>query len=241
MKLLEVCEPVFVLVCRVHRGMRKGVRLSAEQAQREVTGAIESARERASVEPGLARQFEMVEPVLVYFADAVLEPRWSGGPEAWRGIAGDRGLSGGDEEFFDLLDATLAESSEAATERLGVYFTCMGLGFRGWYRGQPEVLREKMRQIAARIGPQIEVDAGARICPEAYEHVNTSDLVQPQSRRLTAIGLTLAGIAAAVFVANVVLYREKRGELVDALVSLRATAEAALSGDAAAGNGGPRP
>jgi cytochrome bd-type quinol oxidase subunit 1 len=39
----------------------------------------------------------------------------------------------GDEKFFDLLEETLNDSSEDASERLAVYYTCLGLGFMGMY------------------------------------------------------------------------------------------------------------
>ena len=57
----------------------------------------------------------------------------------------------GDEKFFDLFDETLKEQSDDANERLSVYYTCIGLGFTGWYAGQPEYLRKKMLEIAPRI------------------------------------------------------------------------------------------
>ena len=52
----------------------------------------------------------------------------------------------------ESLDETLAEKGSEADERLEVYYACLGLGFQGWYAGQPEFLRKKMSEIAPRIG-----------------------------------------------------------------------------------------
>ena len=52
------------------------------------------------------------------------------------------------KKFFDLLDETLNDPSDEATERLKIFYTCLGLGFSGWYAGQSEYLRGKMLDIS---------------------------------------------------------------------------------------------
>jgi type VI protein secretion system component VasF len=121
-------------------------------------------------------------------------------------MAYERNELAGDEKFFDLLDETLSDPSQAATERLAVFYTCLGLGFTGWYTGQPEYLRKKQLEISARIRTQMDVDEGARICPEAYENVDTSDLIQPPGLKLAGIAIALVGMVIVVFVANFLLF-----------------------------------
>ncbi len=111
----------------------------------------------------------------------------------------------------------------------------MGLGFSGWYQGQPEYLRKKSLEVSARIRPYMDADSSARICPEAYEHVNTSDLVEPPGKRLVLVMIALVGLAAVVFVANIVAYRDSRGKLADALDEIRNSP----AGQGPAGRAGP--
>jgi type VI protein secretion system component VasF len=123
----------------------------------------------------------------------------------------------GDEKFFDLLDETLADPSQGATERLSVFYTCIGLGFTGWYTGQPEFLRKKQMEIAARIRSMMEVDEASRICPEAYENVDTSDLIQPPGAKLMWISVCLIGMAVVIVVADFFLFRTTASDLLAAI------------------------
>jgi type VI secretion system protein ImpK len=139
----------------------------------------------------------------------------------WRDIAQERNELAGDEKFFDLLEETLKDKSEAATERLGVFYTCLGLGFTGWYNGQPEYLRKKMSEILSRMRGRMDADGAGRFCPEAYEHVNTSDLIEPPGRSLVGIAIALVGLAVVLFVANIVMYRSSSTRLNEALTTIQ--------------------
>ncbi len=124
---------------------------------------------------------------------------------------------GGDEKFFDLLEETLKDSSPAATERLGVFYTCLGLGFTGWYAGQPEYLRKKMREIKARLdGGARDADA-RKICPESYDNVNTIDLIEPPGVKLFGIAVVLVICSVTLLVANFYLFHRGVGQLNQAL------------------------
>jgi type VI protein secretion system component VasF len=161
--------------------------------------------------------YEAVEIVLVYFADSMIRRSKLSCAAQWNDLAAERGQMAGDEDFFDRLDATLRESTDEATERLGVFYTCVGLGFTGWYAGQPEVLRKKMLEMSSRLRGQTDADRSARICPEAYESVNTSDLVEPPARRMVGVGIVLVGLAITLIGANIALYVDKQARLKDAV------------------------
>jgi type IV/VI secretion system ImpK/VasF family protein len=228
MTLAELCEPIFQHACRLHRGARKGLSPAAPEVRAEVKALLDDARQRAAADPALAEQYSKVEIILLYFIDALIRSSRLPYAAKWQDLAAERGGGGqtaGDEDFFDQLDATLADPSDSATQRLGIFYTCLGLGFSGWYRAQPEVLRRKVAEIVPRIRAQMDADKTARVCPEAYESVNTADLVQPQAHRLTALGILIAGLALAVFLANIVLYRDKRAELVRALDQIKSIAD----------------
>jgi len=123
-------------------------------------------------------------------------------------LAYDRQELAGDEKFFDLLEETLKESSEEASERLADFYICIGLGFTGVYFKQPEFLRKMMLSIAPRIRHFVENDQNARICPETYEGVDTRNLVEPPSRRMVVVGLIFLGFTLAVLISYFVMYRE---------------------------------
>jgi type VI protein secretion system component VasF len=116
-----------------------------------------------------------------------------------------------------MLDETLKEPGDAAAERLVIYYVCIGLGFTGWYTGQPEYLRKKMLEISSRIRHVMDSDQVSKICPEAYEHVNTANLVEPPGRRLVGVGIVVVGLLLVVFAANVSLYLHSKRQMTAAL------------------------
>lgn len=225
MRLHDVCEPLFQYVCRLNRSARKGVGLEPNLVRSDIQALFSEMRSRATQEPGLADQLSRVELALIYFVDFMIKESRLSFAGQWRELAHDQGKMAGDEEFFDLLDETLKDPSEAATERLVVYYSCLGLGFTGFYTGQPEYLRKKMMEIQARIRGVVDSDAAGRVCPEAYEHVDTRPLNMPPLRNLTGMVVVLLAVMVAVLVTNWVLYAQAVGELDDALTDIIAATE----------------
>ena len=217
MTLLELCEPYFQLICRLNRSARKGVRLDAATVRGDIVGALADLRQRASTTPGLSEQFDKVELVLIFFADSMIKEGRLGFAQQWHDLARDRNETNGEEAFFDALDETLADTSEKASERLAIFYTCIGLGFTGFYAGQPEYLRKKMAEISARVRAMIDKDDSSKICPEAYEHTSTADLIEPPGRSLVGIGVVLVGLVIALVALNVFMYRAASAELTDAM------------------------
>jgi len=222
MTLPECCEPLFQWACRLNRAIRKNVAPSASSSAAEARKLLAHCVEQAQT-AGIGDAFARIEPVLCYFVDSV--GRTSPDGATWPSLAQERGLDDGKEEFFDRLDEALRDQSPEAQQVLAVFYTCLGLGFTGWYAGQPDVLRRKMQDIAARIRPLIDADPTARVTPEAYEHVNTADLTEPPSRRLGAVVIAAAGLAVTLLVANAVAYLQKRSELKGSLDTITQAVE----------------
>jgi len=111
----------------------------------------------------------------------------------------------------------------------------MGLGFTGWFTGQPEQLREKMQQVARRIRDRMQSDE-SRLCPAAYEHVDTTDLVEPPGYSLLGMGLALVGLVALLMVANAYLYENASDRLQQALTGIEQKVE--VESPAASGKAG---
>ncbi len=217
MTLLELCEPFFQYVCRLNRSARKGVRFEPAAVRTDLKSMLAEMRQRASGTPGLADQFDKIELVLIYFADFMIKESRLDFARRWEELAHERNELAGDEAFFDVLDETLADTSERATERLAVFYTCLGLGFSGFYTGQPEYLRKKMMEISARIRTMMDKDDGSKICPEAYEHTDTSDLIEPPGRSLFGIGIALVGLILVLIAINVFMYQSASKDLLDAM------------------------
>lgn len=203
MTLAEVCEPLFQYVCRINRSARKGVHPDMAQVRSEVKGVLAECRTRAGQNQQL-EAWQKIEIILVYFVDYMIRSSTLSFAKQWQDMAAERGQMAGDEDFFDQLDGALKDPSDAATERLAVFYTCLGLGFTGWYAGQPDVLRKKMLEISARVRSQMDADENSKITPEAYEKVNTEILQQPVAGGvmtwvIVLVGMTLALVASSWF------------------------------------------
>ncbi|MEM7754212.1 MAG: DotU family type IV/VI secretion system protein [Planctomycetota bacterium] len=220
MKLSELCEPVLQYVCRLNRSARRGVDLESNTIRADIEQLFRDADREAASDPFLSDQWSKVELALVYFVDFMIKESKLSFASEWRELAHERDKLAGDEEFFDLLEESLGDTSEAGSERLEVFYTCMGLGFTGFYATQPDQLKKKMMEVAARLRRRMETEASARIVPEAYEHVDTSDLIQPPSRGLLGLVVVLAMVAMGVIVGNGVLYGVKAGDLDESLSTI---------------------
>ncbi len=219
MTLVECSEPLFQCVCRLNRSARKGVSPEQAPVRAELKAVLAECRARANQNQRM-EEFEKIEVILLYFADFMVRSSSLPFARQWQDLAQEKGQMAGDEDFFDQLDANLRDPSDGATERLAVFYTCMGLGFTGWYAGQPEVLRKKMLECASRLRGQMDADRSARICPEAYEHVNTRDLAEPPARKLAGVSIVLVGLAITMLAANIALYLDKQGSMKASLRSL---------------------
>jgi type VI protein secretion system component VasF len=214
MTLLELSEPLFQYICRLNRSARKGGNYDIAQVQSEIKGFLAEAKSKA-VGANLAEPWEKIELPLIFFCDFMIKSSalpWAG---EWKELAFERHEMAGDEKFFDLLEETLKDKSPSANQRLAVYYTCIGLGFTGWYTSQPEYLRRKMKEIAARLQAAGQISDVRRICADAYEKVDTRDLVEPPGMKLLGIAIVLFGLIAVLFVAYIFLYRDSAKSLAD--------------------------
>jgi len=210
--LLELIEPVCQYVCRLNRTARKGGHFEQIQVRAELSGLFDEALSKSNSDPVLANQMDKtkgkIEWILAFFVDSMIRESSLSFAGEWRDFAEERydELSG-DEKFWDLLDEVLAERGESADERLAVYYSMMGLGFTGWYTGQPEYLRKKMLECSARLRSQIDSDENSRIINESELYQNTADLIEPPGKSLFGILVAAAILIVVLLVGNIYLYR----------------------------------
>ncbi len=207
MTLLELCEPFFQYVCRLRRSARMGCTMEMDMVRNDIKRIFSEIKANASASVELITQYEKVELPLIFFIDFMIKESNLGFAADWYELGREKNELAGDEKFFDLLDAELVETSDAATQRLVIYYTCMGLGFTGVYTGQPESIQRLMSKISARISGMMDADEKSYICPEAYENVDTRDFVEPPSAKLVGIGITLIALIVIWAVAYFCLFK----------------------------------
>jgi type VI secretion system protein ImpK len=221
MTLLELTEPLFQYICMLNRIARNpgGENVSLEALRPLIVGMFADMKAQAEPDARLASQYKKMELPLIFFVDSMmaesplsLAPQWHKNRLAY-----ERNELAGDEKFFDLLDETLAEKGSEADERLEVYYACLGLGFQGWYAGQPEYLRKKMQEVSQRIGRVLDQNQRAPICPEAYEHTDGRNLIERPGLKVLTIGVAFAGLCLVVLAANFFLFHTASQGLANAL------------------------
>jgi type VI secretion system protein ImpK len=223
MTLLELCEPIFTKVCVLNRlGRKRGDLLNYDQLRLEIEQLFAGIRNSADTDPGLKPQWQKLELPLIFFVDSMISESRLAVASTWNRarLAYDRKELAGDEKFFDFLYQTLHDPSDEASQRLLVFYTCIGLGFTGWYAGQPEYLRGKMLDISQRIRPAMETRDEEKICPETYLNVDTRDLVQPPASRLGGIAIVFAGLCLIVGTVEAYLFHAASLSLTDSLLAI---------------------
>ncbi len=220
---LELCEPIFTKICVLNRlGRKQGDLLTYEHLRSEIELLFAAVHHAAEADPILRVQWQKLELPMIFFVDSMVSESGLALAATWNRnrLAYDRKELAGDEKFFDLLDETLNDASDEASQRLVVFYTCIGLGFTGWYAGQPEYLRGKMLDISQRIRAAMETDKTLRICPESYLNVDTRDLVQPPAARLGGIAIVFAGLCLIVVTVEAYLFHAASLSLTDSLTAI---------------------
>ncbi len=214
--LSGLCEPLMQYVCRLSRSARKGVQLDQSQVRSDVRALVGELGAQSQGDEKLKGKFHAVRLPLIVFVDEMVGERIETLSEGWAPIADEvEGREVESREFFDALEDALSDQTPSGLERVEVLHTCLGLGFTGGRtQGEIEGLLERTTE---RLRPMMDADPSARVCPEAYEHVDTSDLIQPAGRSVTGIAVALVVLLLVVVVGNAVIYRAASGELQGAL------------------------
>jgi type VI protein secretion system component VasF len=209
--LLDLYEPLFQYICMLSRIARKagGEKIEFNALRATILGHLESINKNAQANPLLALQAKKLEMPIIFFVDSMIAESKLSCAAQWHQnrIAYERNELAGDEKFFDYLDEDLNDSSKEATERLVIFYVCMGVGFTGWYATQPEYLRKKMETIAKRIAAVMEPDPAARICPEAYQYLDTRNLIEKPTIKIGAIALIFLALCLVVMAVNFYLFK----------------------------------
>jgi len=238
MTLLELSEPLFQYICRLNRSARKGGNFSYTPVRTEIEAMFGDILAKGAADPALASQMDKdrggIEVVLAFFVDFMVRTSALSFAGEWQDLSEQRyNELSGDEKFWDMLDEALADRGEAADQRLSVYYACMGLGFTGWYTGQPEYLRKKMMECSARLRGMIDADEKTPIVGEAELYINTDDLIEPPGKSLVGIGIAAVILIVVLLIGNIYLYYQGTSDLTGALHHIVAMEDAYVNQDAA--------
>jgi type VI protein secretion system component VasF len=123
----------------------------------------------------------------------------------------------GDEQFFTNLDKVLKERGEGVTDKLAVYFTCIGLGMTGIYGAKPQMLRKKQSEIVQKIRGLLENDSKKLLCRDAYENINTENLIEPPIKPPLLIAVTMVGMIVVLLLVYFMAYTTSTRQLQEQL------------------------
>jgi type IV/VI secretion system ImpK/VasF family protein len=190
-------------------GKPGGEKIEFNTLKGTIRGQLESIIRNAQANPVLAQQVKKLEMATIFFVDSMIAESKLQCAAQWHQnrLAYEKDELAGDEKFFDLLEENLIDSSQEASERLVIFFVCLGLGFTGWYATQPEYLRKKMETITKRISGAMEPDQAARICPEAYQYLDTRNLIERATIKIGAIALIFLALCFVVLAVNFYLFK----------------------------------
>ena len=223
MTLVEICEPLLQYVCRLNRLGRKGGRGDYGVVRSEIKAIFAEMRAKADATPGMVGPYNEIELVLMFFVDSMILNSKLG--SSWKPLSAERGELGFEEKFWDLLEDALKDPSDSATQRLAVFYVCIGLGFTGLYTGQPDYIKRKMLEISARLRGMIDADQAARICPDAYDNIDSRNLTQPPNRSITGLVIALVALTAVLLVAYVQMFRHASQQLSGSLGAIQKNGE----------------
>ena len=197
----------------------RALNMDFQAVRAEVKAVLEDIAQKAATDFRLGAQLKKIEMPLLFFIDSMICESKLPFASQWNQhrLAYEKNELAGDEKFFDIVDETLKDPSEEASERLAVLYLCIGLGFSGIYFRQPEYLRKTMLAIAPRIRHLLDTEQMARICPETYEHTDTRNLVKPPGNRLVVVAILFLCFTLAVVVSYIFMYRDASDGLKSAL------------------------
>lgn len=181
LRIIDVCEPVFLYVCELNRLGREGVHQEFSAVRHRVNELLDQCQETASVSNRLAAQWKEIEPALCCFLDSMIEDANLSCSREWaeRRLAEEKcTILSGDDTFFVLLDDELEQkdTNGEVRERLEFYYACLRLGFAGRYQDDPDQLNRYNQRVAGRVQHLLKKGVHDLFTPDAYEHTDRRPL-----------------------------------------------------------------
>lgn len=225
MSLVELTEPLFLYVGCLTRAAEHNTQFDVEQVRREIIGIFAEMRIKAEAHPALAYQYDRtINLALIFYVDFMIKESDLNIADEWVELAFDEQELAGDEQFFDLLEQTLAQNTEVALQQLTVFRECLRLGFTGCYGDDWKYIRQKHTDIDNKVfGERFELSG--KLTPTAYEHVDEQPLPFRSLKRYKYARWAMVALVFTVIAVNIGLYYHSSGALRQTLNDIRKTAE----------------
>lgn len=213
MTLVQLTEPLFLYVGCLTRAAEHNTQFDVEQVRREIISIFADIRIKAEAHPALAYQYDRtINLILIFYVDFMIKESDLNIADEWVELAFDEQELAGDEQFFDLLEQTLAQNTEVALQQLTVFRECLRLGFTGCYSDDWKYIRQLHSDIDGKVfGERFELSAP--LAPAAYEHTNEQDLPRRTLKQFKFARWAVALLVVAFILTNISLYYYSSGQL----------------------------
>jgi type IV/VI secretion system ImpK/VasF family protein len=226
MKLLDLYEELFQYVCLLNRMSYAKPEAQHEyaRARADIKSMIADIARNNTSDVRLAGQISRLELPVIFFVDDVIAKSRLKFAAQWDSnrLAKERSELAGDERFFEFVSEDLADVREEAVERLAVYYTCFGLGFKGMYRNQPEQIRSLMEQMFPRIRHWTDSDR-VKLSEEAYKFTDTRVLTEPPGSKIVLVSVLFLFLCLSVLAVYYGLYYKASSDLTGAIQQIEKT------------------
>ncbi|MCA8958597.1 MAG: DotU family type IV/VI secretion system protein [Planctomycetes bacterium] len=197
-----VAGKVFLFLSAFRRAVRRDS-MTLEDARDRMTAILLEVDRLAQQEPELHKLYQKARYLLHVTVDGIV--RASGWEHAvqWPLLElRHHGTADGGTRFFELLEDPAYDDPEL----LEVFYLCLGIGFRGQHRDDPERIEELMKRLYLRL-PGVPRGDDQRITPQAYEHLRDDPPPELPLVKIARLGILAVGIVLLLSIGSYLIYR----------------------------------
>ena len=150
MKLIDVAEPLFQYVTMLKRLGENSVEYSYAKARSDINEILTDIEHKASQDRLLGLQYNLIKMPLIFFVDSMISESKISFASQWDEdrMAYSYSEMTGDHKFFVILDEIFDDRVNSQKDCLFIFYTCIGLGFKGIYKSNPKKLQNILWKIA---------------------------------------------------------------------------------------------
>lgn len=238
MRIVQVCEPVFLYICELNRLRREGIPATSSAVKfgavrHRIESLLAQCVESARTSNHLEQQWKDIERPFYCFIDYMVEEILGQRPGedeplpaavewADQRLAERFDIVAGNTAFVKYLQADLdrRENDVDARERLEFYYACLGLGFVGPFQDDSAGLNACKQDVTGRVPHLLTKGADDQFTPHAYEHVNPARLNLEPQPLLWGVVIVTVVILLFFFIATGWLYKDSARSLEAAIQSI---------------------
>lgn len=171
MKLVELSQPLIDYIVDIYRVAQNDGKLEMVSVRRKINNYFDIMHESTLDNSEMAGELDKIKLPLIFFIDFMIKEGPFKFKSSWEELGREYNELSGDEKFFDILNDNLNDPSSLATQRLQVFYQCMGAGFTGCYSHNLEYIEKKMKVCALRIGLDSNATLQEKVSRNCYENI----------------------------------------------------------------------